>query len=180
MEIAHSLIQACAKQERTAQKELYLKLLPYLRAVANRYLKDTSFTKDVLQESFVKIFKHIHQYDPDKAPLKNWAARIVINISINYNERVVDELTEELIVDIHETLETQPVEQLSDGFLLTLLKKMPKGYFEIFNLFVIDGYNHKEISSILGISEALSRKKLSRARSWINKTYSLSSSNMKK
>ncbi len=180
MNIAENLIQACAKPDRAAQKELYLKLLPYLRAVANRYLKDTSFTKDVLQESFVKIFKHIHKYDPNKAPIKNWATRIVINTSINYNERVVDEYTEELIIDIHESLEAQPMEQLSDSILLTLLKKMPKGYFEIFNLFVIDGYNHQEISSILGISEALSRKKLSRARSWINKTYSLSSLNMKK
>ena len=180
MKIAESLILACAKQDRSAQKELYLKLLPYLRAVANRYLKDTSFTKDVLQESFVKIFKHIQKYDPDKAPFKNWAARIVINTSINFNERVIDEYTEELIVDIHESFDYQPIDQLSDETLLTLLKKMPKGYFEIFNLFVIDGYNHKEISLILGITEALSRKKLSRAKNWMNKTYSLSSSNIKK
>ncbi len=180
MEVAHSLIQACVRQERAAQKELYLKLLPYLRAVADRYLKDTSFTKDVLQESFVKIFRNIHKYEAGKAPLKNWAARIVINTSINYNERVVDTHTEELIIELHEAAAGRPVEQLPDSTLLSILKKMPKGYFEVFNLFVIDGYSHKEISSMLGISEALSRKKLSRARIWLHKAYSLSLTNTKK
>lgn len=171
MEIANHLIQACAKQDRAAQKELYLLLLPYLRAVANRYLKDASYTKDVLQESFVKVFKNIDRYDPNKAPLKNWAARVVINTSINYNERVVEDFTDELVLDLHESIDNNSIQELSDGTLLTLLKKMPTGYFEIFNLFVIDGYNHKEIALILGITEALSRKKLSRAKSWMQKSY---------
>ena len=174
------MIQACANQNRAAQKELYLKLLPYLRAIANRYLKDTSFTKDVLQESFVKLFKSIHKYDPQKAPFKNWAARFVINTSINYNERVIDQYSEELIIDLHESVDYEEIDQLSDGILLAVLKKMPHGYYEIFNLFVIDGYNHKEISLILGITEALSRKKLSRAKNWMNKTYTLSSLNIKR
>ena len=177
MEIAKTLIHSCIEQNRAAQKELYLLLLPYLRAISNRYLKDTSYSKDVLQESFVKIFKNISKYDSNKAPLKNWAARIVINTSINYNKRVVDDTTMELIEEIHDSIDHKPIENLSDSFLMKILKKMPKGHFEVFNLFVIDEYSHKEISIMLGISEALSRKKLSRAKNWMQKTYNHSSIN---
>ncbi len=179
MQITKSLIQSCANQNRAAQKELYLLLLPYLRAVATRYLKDTSYTKDVLQESFVKLFNNIKKYDPNKAPLKNWAARMVINTSINYNDRVSIDNTEELIIEIHETPTTEVVD-LSDSELMCLLKQMPSGYFEVFNLSVIDGYSHKEISLVLGIAEALSRKKLSRAKSWIQNAYAKSCLNQQK
>lgn len=170
MAINQSLIQSCKEHNRDGQKQLYLVLLPYLRAVANRYLRDTSYGKDVLQESFVKIFKSIDKYDPDKAPIKNWAARIVINTSLNYNERIIGDFTEELIVNYHEqAVEQEVLEETSNADLMRLLKKMPTTYFEVFNLFVIDGYSHKEITEILGINEALSRKKLSRARSWLRK-----------
>lgn len=179
MQIENKLIQSCANQNRVAQKELYLLLLPYLRAVANRYLKDTSYSKDVLQESFVKLFNSIKNYDPNKAPLKNWAARIVINTSINYNDRVAQGNTEELVIEIHETPTTEPAD-FSDSELMNLLKQMPSGYFEVFNLSVIDGYSHKEISLVVGITEALSRKKLSRAKSWMQNAYAKSCLNQQK
>lgn len=180
MKIDLQLIQSCIDQNRTAQKELYLLLLPYLRAVASRYLKDNSYTKDVLQESFVKIFKNIQKYDPNKAPFKNWAARIAINTAFNYNERVTDTLTEEFILDIHEPIEIESHETITDSLLMKLLKRMPKGYFEVFNLFVIDEYNHQEIALTLGISEALSRKKLSRAKNWLQKKHNMATLNLKK
>ena len=170
MELAPGILEGCISNNRKDQKELYLILLPYLRAVANRYLRNTSYEKDVLQESFVKIFKSINTYDSKKAPLKSWASRIIINTCLNYNERVIGAPTEELLVVNHEgTQRPTALEQVTDDKLLAILKKMPKGYFEVFNLFVIEGYNHKEIASFLGISEALSRKNLSRAKAWFQK-----------
>jgi len=172
MQINNDLIQSCKSQNRMAQKQLYQLLLPYLRAVASRYLRDTSFVKDVLQESFVKIFKHLDRYDPNKAPLNKWAAKIVVNDSLNYNKRVIGIPNEEFDTTQHEIVcMPQVMKDLSDEHLLFILKQMPKGYFEVFNLFVIDGYKHDEIAQMLGITEALSRKRLSRARDWLKKIF---------
>lgn len=166
--VEQRLVQACKTQDRKAQKELYLFLLPYLRAIASRYLRDDSYCKDVLQESYVKIFKNLDKFDASKASLKTWAAKIVINTSINFNKRVIDQYTEELKEDRPAAVPVaKSLKEITDDKLLSILKQMPQGYFEIFNLFVIDGYSHKEIKAILGISEALSRKKLSRARKWL-------------
>lgn len=175
MEINQQLIKSCQAKNRAAQKELYLALLPYLRAMISRYLRDSSFEKDALQESFVKIFRSLEKYAPDKAPLKNWAARIVINTCLNYNERVIGLPTEEFIPETHDTdtSERIRVEEITDERMLDVLKQMPTGYFEIFNLFVIDEYSHKEIATMLNIAEAVSRKKLSRAKNWLRKSGAL-------
>lgn len=172
MNIDQQLIQACKLQDREAQKRLYLSLLPYLRAVVGRYLRDNSYNKDVLQESFVKIFRNIEKYDPSKSPLKNWAARIVINTCFNYNDRVIGLPAEEFVAEEHERGEeaTTNFEEISDVQMLRVLKCMPKGYFEVFNLFVIDEYSHKEIAKMLNISEAVSRQTLSRAKKWLRKS----------
>jgi len=128
--------------------------------------------KDVLQESFVKIFKHIDRYDPNKAPLNKWAAKIVVNDCFNYNKRVIGIPNEEFDTTQHEIVcLPQVMKDLSNEHLLFILKQMPNGYFEVFNLFVIDGYKHEEIAKMLGITEALSRKRLSRARDWLKKTF---------
>ncbi|MFK8102968.1 MAG: RNA polymerase sigma factor [Saprospiraceae bacterium] len=172
MEIDYDLIKSCIAQERKAQKQLYELLLPYLRAVAHRYLRDTSYVKDVLQESFVKVFRSIEKYDPKQAPLKQWAAKITINNCFNYNKRVIGIPKEEFVIDSHETpvLPTD-LQNWTDDYLLLILKQMPEGYFEVFNLFIIDGYAHEEIALMLDIKEALSRKRLSRAKVWLKKNY---------
>lgn len=172
MQIDNDLLESCAAQNRGAQKQLYQLLLPYLRAVANRYLRDTSYVKDVLQESYVKIFKNIDKYDFNKAPVKQWAAKITINNCLNYNKRVIGIPKEEFVIEKHQTSVTPAVLQnWSHENMLTVLKRMPEGYFEVFNLFAIDGYAHDEIAAMLGISEALSRKRLARARNWLKKTF---------
>lgn len=172
MQISDKLIKSCAAQNRKAQKQLYDLLLPYLRAVANRYLRDTSFVKDVLQESFIKIFKNLDSYDFNKAPIKQWAARITINCSINYNKRVIGIPKEEFVVEKHQTeAASVTLQSLTDEDLLRILKKMPAGFFEIFNLYVIDNYTHAEIAKMLNINESLSRQRLSRAKSWLKKKF---------
>ncbi|MEM1319162.1 MAG: sigma-70 family RNA polymerase sigma factor [Bacteroidota bacterium] len=172
MHISDELIQSCKLQNRRAQKQLYELLLPYLRAIASRYLRDTSYVKDALQESFVKVFKHLDQYDPQKAALHKWAAKIVVNACLNYNKRIIGTANEELDPTKHEIIcFPQVMKDLSDEHVLFILKQMPLGYFEVFNLFVIDGYHHDEIAELLQITEGLSRQRLSRARAWLKKTF---------
>lgn len=172
MHIKKGLIESCIAQNRAAQKELYQLLLPYLRAIARRYLRDNSYVKDVLQESFLKIFRSISKYNFDKAPLEQWAGRITINCAINYNNRVIGIPKEEFLLDAHEPkIMPKVFKNLSNENLLFVLKQMPNGYFEVFNLSVIDGYSHDEIAKMLNISASLSRKRLSRARSWLKKIF---------
>ena len=147
-------------------------LLPYLRAVANRYLKDTSYSKDVLQEGFIKIFKNLHTYDSNKAPLNQWATRIIINTALNFNDRIIGVPNIDIISEGVETLNTpQAIKDMSNDHLLYILKQMPDNYFKVFNLHIIDGYSHQEIGDLLKISTELSRKRLSRARTWLKKTF---------
>lgn len=171
--VNHALIQACLEQNRAAQQQLYTQLLPYLRAVADRYLRDNLFLKDALQESFVKIFRHLRTYDPAKAPFKQWCARITVNTCLNFNQRVMDKPRLELSkMPSEPSIPPGILQQFSDEHLLAVLKQMPDGYFEVFNLFVIDEYSHEEIASLLGINEALSRKRLSRAKAWLKTSLS--------
>lgn len=172
MHIDKAVIQSCLANQREAQKKLYQVLLPYLRAIATRYLKDTSYIKDVLQESFVKIFKNLNQYDPEKAALKSWAARITVNTALNYNQRQIGEASEEINPESSEVIVfPQIVGDLSNEDMLSILKTMPSNYYEVFNLSVIDGFSHDEIATMLNITLSLSRKRLSRARAWLKKTF---------
>ncbi len=172
MNIDQNILTACVNQDRDAQSKVYNLLLPYLRAVAYRYLRDTSFVKDVLQDSFVKIFKNIDKYDMAKASLKQWSSRIVINTSLNYNDRIIGKPKDEL--KSHESNFTQNpkvIEYLSNEDMLEILKQLPDDLFKVFNLYVIDDYSHLEIGALLGISPILSRKRLSRARIWLKKYF---------
>lgn len=168
MHVEEALIHSCKKNDSNAQKRLYMLLLPYLRAIVNRYLRDTSYEKDALQESFVKVFKTIDSFDQQKGELKSWAGRITINTCLNLNKRLIGQAMEAF-----ESLEyVQPTESKDyatdrKGILFKLLKDMPPDFSDVFNLFVIEGYDHKEIAEILSIETTLSRKRLSRARVWL-------------
>jgi len=168
MDISVNLIKQCKLKDRRAQKELYLQLLPYLKAVCKRYIIKQVDLKDALQESLVLIFKKIDQYDGSKGAFHSWAIRIAINATFNYNKRVSINNEDEFQLNYHDVGEERVVyKNMSDEELFSLMKKMPKSYFDVFNLFVIDCFDHEEISKLLDISIALSRKRLSRGRYWL-------------
>lgn len=167
MVISKDLIQACKRKERVAQQQLYSILLPYLNLICKRYLINTSDTKDALQEAFIKIFSNINQFDSNRGQMKTWAIKITINCALKYNKKMYRFPTKELDVNEEQASDPEILAKLSNDDLLNLVKKMPKNYFVVFNLHVIDGFSHKEISEILGIEESLSRKRLSRARGWL-------------
>ena len=172
MNVKQELIDRCKKKKRHAQKELYTMLLPYLVAVVRRYLFDKSYEKDMLQESFVKIFENIDQYDQKKGLFHKWAVRITINTCLSHNSKRRDIIEDEFYIEVHD-LPSEPLSYsgISNKKLLTLLDKMPQQYADIFNLFVIDEFNHKEIAIMLSITQDLSRKRLSRAKGWLRKYF---------
>lgn len=173
MNIIKDIITKSISGDRQSQKQLYLKLLPYLRAVVRRYLYDSSFEKDALQETFIKIFKALASYDPKLAPFKKWTARICINVTLNYNSRLAKHNQYDL--DENGELKNTPlalpsvIDKMSNDQLINMLKLMPSDFYAVFNLYIIEGFKHQEIAELLGITQSLSRKRLSRAREWVDK-----------
>lgn len=172
MNVSAELIAKCRAGNRLAQKELYLLLLPYLRAVCQRYLFQSNLLQDALQESFVLIFKNMQQYDPSKGDFKHWAVRVTINATLNHNRKFRKQQDIDQLEEAHELAqEAEVYTKISDEDLLELLKQMPKQFYEVFNLYAIDGYSHEEIGSMLEIKPSLSRQRLSRARTWLKNTF---------
>lgn len=173
MEISKSCIEGCLRGDNSAQRKLYDQLLPYLNALCGRYLNDTSVRQDVLQESFVVIFKKIGLFNPQKGAFHSWASRIAINNCLKQNKNGGRFF--QLQLDKHEeSVDPDVMTQLSNEELIRFLKTMPHKYYEVFVLFVIDDFSHEEISEILDIKINLSRKRLARARAWLqNKPKSL-------
>jgi RNA polymerase sigma factor (sigma-70 family) len=159
--------------DRAAQYKLYTLLLPYLNLICKRYLTIQSSVPDVLQDSFVSIFKHLDSYDPSKASLKTWCTTITINCCIKYNKRHQAKGTLALYEDYTE-LATEPevLSKLSNDDLLHFLNQMPETFRTVFNLYLIDGYTHDEIAILLDIQPALSRQRLLRARTWLKQNES--------
>lgn len=162
------LIAKCLQKDRISQKHLYEHVLPYLNAICQRYTYQQANVHDVLQNTFINIFKNLHQFDSTKASFKTWITKIAINCCLKKNERHRRTFTQELILPLHErAVRPQVLNDLSNEELLIWLKNMPDKYYQVLNMYVIDGFSHEEIASILNISVASSRKQLSRARGWI-------------
>tara|TARA_B100000768_G_scaffold176863_1_gene190242 strand:+ start:1550 stop:2113 length:564 start_codon:yes stop_codon:yes gene_type:complete len=168
MEIKTECIEGCLRGENSAQRELYDLLLPYLNALCGRYLKDVSHRKDILQEAFILIFSRIEQYDKQKGEFHSWASRIAINLSLKHNRRSKAEFYTPLESETTMLgLNPEAIDRLSNEELMRFLRTMPPKYYEVFNLFIIDGFTHEEIAGILQIKIDLSRKRLFRARVWL-------------
>ncbi|WP_367390751.1 RNA polymerase sigma factor [Lewinella sp. LCG006] len=168
MELSIQLIERCIANERAAQRQLYGILMPYLNLICLRYLNNSEELQDTLQEVFILIFKNIRQFDQQRASFKTWATQIAINYCLKNNRTYQLKGTHELIVPLHETpIDPTIINTLSERDLLRWLKKMPESYFQVFNLYVVDGFSHREIAEILQIDESLSRQRLTRSRTWL-------------
>ena len=171
MEINSLILERLKKQDHRAQREFYDLMLPYLRAICSRYLYDKSNVKDILQESFISIFTNIDSFDSQKGNIRKWSSTVVINKSINQNKKIARRQESKFEIKIHDLGESDAVSKMTDEDLLFILKKMPPELLDVFNLNIIDGYSHREISDLLSISVLASRKKLSRARQWLQSTF---------
>ncbi len=171
--ITNLMIEQCKANNRASQKQLYHMLLPYLSPVCKRYLNDSTFLNDVLQETFILIFTKLHQFDFDKGKFKTWAIKISINCCLKQNQKFarVKELEQDDLVLRKNSIHPKVLHKYSNDEIMQFLKRMPEQYFQVFNLFVLDGFSHKEIAELLDINDALSRKRLSRAKAWLEKRW---------
>lgn len=164
MIVSPDLIRACLKHDRIRQKELFGLLLPYLKNVCFRYLKNTDHLDDAVQMSFIRIFNKLETFDESKGALKSWVGKIAINSSleINRSEKVNTSIDETKIKQL--SIPPNALHQMSAQNIMTLIDSLPEEQRDVFMMHVIDGFSHQEIGELLSIDEATSRKRLSRAR----------------
>ena len=158
------IIDACVRQERWAQQALYEAYFPVLMSVCMRYASSNEEAMDLLHDGFIKIFQKIHLYVP-QASLKSWMARIIVNTAIDHFRRSKRQPLND-IEDASHIGSSDPsiIQQLSEQEILSCIQKLPPVYRSTFNLFVMEGYSHKEIAELLGTTESTSRSNLVKAR----------------
>ena len=161
------LIQACINEEKYAQKYLYDLYSPKMYYVCLRYARHASEAQDMLQDGFIKVFDNISSFKSNGS-FEGWIRRIMVNTSLNYcrkssfkNEQIGLEDYQDRVVN------SKAVSNLGEKELLALIQKLPDGYRMVFNLYVIEGYSHKEIGELLDITESTSRSQLAKSRKWM-------------
>ncbi|WP_299161612.1 RNA polymerase sigma factor [uncultured Tenacibaculum sp.] len=166
-QLHQSVIDACKNNEAKAQMQLYDLYCEAMLNVANRYVKDTFTAEDVMQEAFIKAFKNIQSYKEEVA-FGAWLKRIVINQSIDWLKKKKLELislNDEVITIIEEDKDDWNVAPtISYQEIVNCIQKLKDKYRVVLTLFLLEGYDHGEISQILGISEVTSRTHLLRGK----------------
>jgi RNA polymerase sigma-70 factor (ECF subfamily) len=146
------------------QEELYRRFSPRMYGVCLRYAGNVEEAEDILQEGFIKIFKKLGSFRSEGS-FEGWVRRIFVNTAIEHFRR---KTYQQPITEQHEnTVEGKSLsvlDNLGEKDILKLVQDLSPGYRTVFNLYVVEGYTHKEIGDMLGISEGTSKSQLSRAK----------------
>lgn len=163
------LLRRVKKKERTAQQELYNRYKSHWFVICLRYNKRREDAMDILQNALVNIFSKLYQFDEQKGDFKSWSSKIVVNENLMFLRKKTNTIrTEEISTnDIYTAHEDSEESVLSSEKLTKMIQSMPQGYRTVFNLYVMDGYTHVEISEILNISVGSSKSQLSKARKFL-------------
>jgi RNA polymerase sigma factor (sigma-70 family) len=161
------LISNCIAGHRQSQKKLYEILAPRMYPVCLKFFKKSSDAEDVLQEGFIKLFKNLDKFRGDGS-FEGWVRRIFVNTSIQYYRSLkpaaicANEIQEYL-----PSYEVSALDKLYEKDVIRLTEDLSNGYRTVFKLYAVEGYSHKEISQLLGISESTSKSQYLRAKASI-------------
>ncbi len=161
--INETLLIACKKMQRDAQRQVYEYMSPKLYRTCKRYLKKEEEIEEVLADSFYTVFTKMDQLK-ELSAFEGWARKITVNNCLHQLKRNVNFNLYLEDTKLQLQPETLPENHLEEEDLLNLLNFIPEGCKTIFNLFVIEGYGHKEIASMLHISEGTSKSQLNVAK----------------
>ena len=166
------LIKGCIKDDALCQKSLFNRYASTLLGVCMRYARNTEDAEDILQDAFIKIFKKISQFKGDGS-FEGWMRRVVVNTALKkYTvSRYSKEFSVEEVKDSHlpGSNDVPAFNHLTEKDLLLLIHNLPDGYRIIFNLYVIEGFQHDEIANMLGIQPGTSRSQLVKARQMLQR-----------
>jgi RNA polymerase sigma factor (sigma-70 family) len=159
------LIDRCKAGERKAQELLYKQFAAKMLAVCMRYATDRMEAEDMLQNGFIKVFQKMNDYRGEGA-FEGWVRRIMVHSSIEYYRKHHKMLQ---VVDVVKGVNEPSVNpvaasNLDAQLLINMIQQLAPGYRIVFNLYALEGYSHKEIADMVGITEGASKSQLSRAR----------------
>jgi RNA polymerase sigma factor (sigma-70 family) len=164
-------IEGCIRGEKRHQDALYRKYASLLFGICLRYTKNRMEAQDVLQDVFVKIYRNIQSYHHDGS-FEGWLRRIAVNTSItNYRRNLkhaYQDDIDEVVARHDEPLHWEELEFTAEE-MMGCIQQLPSGYRTVFNLYVIEGYMHKEIADMLGIDVNTSKSQLSRAKTYLQR-----------
>ena len=165
MRIEEQIVRGCIAGKREFQKKLYETYAGKMLFVCMRYTKNREEAEDVLQDGFIKVFKGINSFK-FLGSFEGWVRRIMVHTSIEHLRRKKQTTIFDDVEDVmhHPESETDATGKMSEKELLKMIQHLPDGYRTVFNMYVIEGYSHKEIADMLEISEGTSKSQLSKAK----------------
>lgn len=156
--------------DNTATEWIYRKHVRYLSALCSRYITEDEDIKDVLQESFIKIFTSLDSFKyRGEGSLKAWITKITLNETLKFvrnNSRLPIDSIDDKDINIADG-DSMETEDIPTDVLHQFIRELPDGYRTVFNLYVIDDKSHKEIAQLLGIKEKTSASQLHKAKSML-------------
>ena len=163
-ESIEDIIRGCVDGEEEFQRKLYDIFSDRMYGLCLQYSKDSEEAKDILQEGFIKVFQHIHQFSFNGS-FAGWVRRVFVNTAIETFRNKKMKFSD---IEIHKVSEPfafdDIIEDLAAEEILKLVQELSPRYRLVFNLYAIEGYTHKEIGEKMKISEGTSKSNLARAR----------------
>ena len=163
-----AILKGCLNNEASAQRELYNRYSSKMLAVCYRFAHNREDAEDMLQEGFIKVFTQIHSFE-GRGSFEGWIRRIMVHTCINILKR--NKKFNESVDLIHATTAIVREEAvpaiIQAKQIVECIRLLPIGYRTVLNLYAVEGYNHREIASMLGIEESTSRSQYTRARAML-------------
>ena len=160
------LIKKCLRNNAKAQRALYDLHKVKWFMICLRYAPNKMEAEDMLQEGLISVFKELKQYDPKRATFSAWSNKVIVNAALQYLRKWKNLNLNQSIDDYEEHFahNEDVVDTLSAKELNSFVQNLPDGYRVVFNLYVMEGYKHREIAEILSISENTSKTQLLKAK----------------
>ncbi len=158
------LIKGCIENERVAQKRLYERHFSKMMGVCMRYASHREQATEMLNLGFFKVFKTIEQFAKKGGNLEGWIYRIMVNTCIDYLRSEIRHQHAEIEKSVYVEDTVDVISNLSAEQIMEMVNGLTPAYRTVFNLYVVEGYNHNEIGEMLGISEGTSKSNLAKAR----------------
>ncbi len=151
------------------QEELYNRFSPKMYAVCLRYSNNADDAQDLLQEGFIKVFRNLDKFRAEGS-FEGWVRRVFVNTSIEHYRRKINLTStsdkEEFLIEDNSW---NALDRLGEKDIIMLVQELSPGYRTVFNLYAVEGYSHKDIANMLGISEGTSKSQLARAKGILQK-----------
>lgn len=169
-----ALLEACIKGEQAAQELLYDRYAPRMYGICRSYCENDLEAQDLLQDGFIKVFKNISKCSSEWS-LEAWVRKVIVNNNIDHyrhkNKKygIKSISTDEDLENPENVVENEALRGFHDNDLLKVMRILPEGYRMVLNLYIVEGYPHKEIAEMLGISVSTSKSQFFRAKELLKK-----------